>query len=424
MLNRSLLQLNLTGKRLWILISLILISITIYASVIAPTLSKQEAHCRWNSLPSISIKNLEIPIEPGELETITVSNLNQLRQLAVIDLPGYLHGGYRTTFNPDGTFLAISGSSDVYGHVTTLLWDFMETESCVGIINGSNDEHFIAFSPKGDILLTRICLDAINHKCYHVWNVADLSLIADFEYAEFVRFPDGNMLSYRNIGEQQRHLWNMEQPGSIGTTLTSFAANARLFSPDNSIFVTTSQDGTISLWNTDSNAKVGDRFSGFANPIASESVQELIFAPNGEWLAFRSGQIVGVIETETQELHISLEARYSAYDFTFTSDSRWFAYGGAIWDVALGDVVFDLSEGIFSGFNVDESFLVVISNNNAEFLSADTGGLLLTLDTEKDVKHVTHSSNGKLIAIAVSEQQGPYSYGYVELWGIPLGNDN
>jgi WD40 repeat protein len=389
--------------------------------------------CRgfWPSLrPELVMENAQLPIEPANLEPITITNLEQLERLAIVEV-GQIGGGGFITFSPDSTIIAfygpLIGISTLFAY--TLLWDISYPSECFGNFPDYEDgEVLIAFSPHRDLLLTAIskpCIESGEIGCYYLRNMAHHNPIARFAFAEFMRFSDRTLMSYRNPGEEVHRVWDLETLRPPSDVQEGALVNARLFSPDGNLFVTTSADA-ISLWDTATQTRIAKLYGHENRP---DRVYYLAFSPDSRWLASRDSFDVLIWNTTTAELELRLPYRwypsfYPMYrDLGFTSDGERFAFQEAIWDIATGQTSIDLGERVFSGFSADRTFFAAVSIEPVDFLDIETGELVFTLDVGNRVLDVDFSPDRTLIAMVVETTPrnilGNYRFGRIELWGIP-----
>lgn len=364
-------------------------------------------------------------IDSTDFTVFTSNQLQNLRQIVDYPLNDYVVS-HDVEFTPDNQTLAISGIGGVGEPGYIKIWYL--SEGCFRRIGGVNDigAAFISFSHDSHLMLVNQCV--INN-CYRIVSVVAGEESREFEYAEFVAFPEQEFVSYTASGNQDRLLWNPNTFSDVNLS-TNWLQNARGFSPDDQLFVTTSSDADIQVWDINTGLQVTQLTGSRKSDFQTESIRRLIFSPDSRWVASHSaGEQVRVWNARNGTLQIfPTDESVIINDFAFTEDSRHFLYGKHVWDVEAGEIAFDLDGTFFEELSPDGSFFVSISDNRVDFWDANTFEHLHHLEFQNEyVSDVSISEDGKLIAIATWEDDcGEYrcmdASGSVEIWAVPVSS--
>ena len=118
----------------------------------------------------------------------------------------------------------------------------------------------IEFSQSEEYMLTLSTIACKNDdECVNLWSLKDAKIIASFEDAEFVMFPEGEYLRVKKVGQGYELL---TLPSLTKSDMPFPLSDARLFSPDFSLFATTDAEYLTKLWNTDNFASRGQFIAG------------------------------------------------------------------------------------------------------------------------------------------------------------------
>jgi WD40 repeat protein len=131
-----------------------------------------------------------------------------------------------------------------------------------------------------------------------------------------------------------------------GGLLHSLAAHAdglfhAVFSPTEPLLATSGQDGKVRLWDASNATPVKDL------PAGAAWVEQLVWSPQGGWLASGAGRKLRIWNPSSGIVHESADHRSTVSALTFGEDGRKLAsacYGGVeLWDVAAGKHLENLS---------------------------------------------------------------------------------
>jgi WD40 repeat protein len=269
-------------------------------------------------------------------------------------------------FSPDGEILA-SGSADA----TIILWD-MATSQPIGqpLTGHTNWVYSIAFSPDGQTLAS----GAWDHTV-RLWDISTMLsagvamgqptvrlLTGHDDPVRSVAFsPDGKTLASGSCGQLELDQYVCDKPGEIrlwdvatgqpiGQPLKghTFGVESVVFSPDGQTLASSSDDGTICLWDTSTMLSAGVATGQpIGQPLKGHThwVMDVDFSPDGTILAsagvgdltirlwdVATGQPIG--QPLTGHTHWVMDIAFSPDGQTVASGSR----DGTIrlWDVATG----------------------------------------------------------------------------------------
>ena len=196
------------------------------------------------------------------------------------DVPGL--GPNVLAFSPDGATLAFV--STVNGDTAVRLWNMAAHRQIGRPIRGVGSVAAVAFSPNGKILAT----GGYGQTAF-LWNAQShrrigegMSIGSGFSLAQAVAFsPNGKTLAIAAGDKVQ--LWNVatQQPDGAVIIAGDGGDAALAFSPDGQLLATADTDGTVRLWDVDTQQQIGPAVT------ASETggTNAVAFSPNGELLA-------------------------------------------------------------------------------------------------------------------------------------------
>lgn len=362
-------------------------------------------------------------------------NVHNLELLEVIwDMRLYPDSSYYgTSFTPDSNMLLVQGypQSAYRSYTGATLWH-LDT-GCMTQISSAQFS-VAALELSQDSKSLRIQVSDNRQSCtggprvpyelvYFGINLLSQEQFGPYSFAEFIQTPDGQRLSVIEChnSNSERKLVNTST-GQIDNSAPQFFANARTVSPNNQFYVTTQQDGVISLWRTDTNEHVWDFPPDEDDNVVSEfKVHD--FSPDSHWLMARGGNADYDVWNVTTGQRIITSGGWQ--DAHFSPDSQLFAHGQTVWNLSTGDIKIELDGGTFRSFSTDGTFFAVIRNGLVEFRLSDSGEVLYTLDVGRDVRELAFSPDGRFIALKSFERPNQVSEGYLfqssysEIWGIP-----
>ena len=282
---------------------------------------------------------------------------------------------YSLVFNPDGrTFAGIGGDS------TIRLWDAVTGEHLQTITGHTRSVSSISFSPDGSRLATGSGHDKAGDKIIRIWNVQSGCLQSTF------KVPIGRWLNQDNY-------------------LIDFVS----YSPDGKTLASGSDDGTIRLWDTQSNQLQFTTFEGFRGISTEKSIKYytidglvLAYSPDGKTLASSSPDWFG--NTFQKDNTVQLwDAATCKHKTTLTAEN---------------------CEKILSiAFSPDSRTVAGSGDDSTVYLWDVTNGKLKTTLTghrEKFVRSVAFSPDGRTLASGASTG-GEFVTGEVCLWDVASG---
>jgi WD40 repeat protein len=186
----------------------------------------------------------------------------------------YTHNGFvfSVQFSPDGTILASGGADH-----RIRLWN-TQTNKIISTLDGHQDSiSAIQFMPNGKILVS-----ASADRTIRFWDLGQKQLLKTIEAHEqpintLAISQDGKLIV---SGSNDRHLQVRQLSTSTHYTLPAgeTAILAVAISPDGKTIAAGSIDGTVSLWDTDSQQLINN-FSAH-----QEAVKSIVFQINGQFL--------------------------------------------------------------------------------------------------------------------------------------------
>jgi WD40 repeat protein len=337
----------------------------------------------WTQMPTPEAQT-ESPV-PQPTVPITAQTMEQVKELYLIPLPGYV---YDVAWSPDGQTLAVAVIGERSDPSSVELWDAITGRKLrsfdqIGISR-------LAFSPDGQLLA------GVGDSSVIVWNLADGRELSDTPLdslgARSLAFsPDGRILAYKF-----RDTVNLlEMPG--GGVLNSFKQASDIleftFLPGGKsmLIASISLDMTTYKYN-DAMFIVWDIASGrtvrtFTRP---GGIKGLTVAPDGKSLATEvdSGTLMIWDMESGQKLQLFTGFRFGVPRFAFSPDGSVLAVGeGVGFEVASpsGLRLFDVTTG-----------------REVPILKGHTGVIF----------NVAFSPDGRLLATASEDKT-------VRLWGVP-----
>jgi WD40 repeat protein len=374
--------------------------------------------------PALTFKDLHLPLDQEYFETIGSANVHRLERLGTIEMHEHARGNRLAQFTPSGTALVVSGIGYVYWDSYILFMDLESENPCTAKVTLSDgDILFDSFNSDGEFFLTRSCVQTQNLKCYRLWDLENLHQIEDFEFAEFVDFPDGEYLSFSQPGEANRNVRVVQQIGQDVEFASDVMVNARAFSNDGRLFVTSEQEDIILLWDSNTESKIADLPTTNTVNGFREETDMLKFSPDGRWLATRTFgrpfyESIYIWDTETGNLHLVLENQARG-NLAFAADNQLVIYGANAWDIQSGNIAYNLGEANFAELTANEDLLMAVSAESVSFFTLENGDQVFSFHPQRKVENADIDSGGKLIVVFTTEPNGLYPFVFLELWGIP-----
>ena len=329
-------------------------------------------------------------------------------------------------FSPDGSTLAIAGQDR-----KIRLWDAVSGEHKLTLTEHTDEVYSLVFNPDGRTFAgiggdsTIRLSDAVTGEHLqtitgHTRSVSSISFS-----------PDGSKLAAGNgsrngtSGDKVIRIWNVRSGGLQSTLKVPIGRwindsyrtfiDAVSYSPDGKILASTSEDGTIRLWDAESEQFQFTTFEGFRGIPTEESLGYsidgflLAYSPDGKTLATSSRDDLAK-DTTVQlwdavtckhKATLTTERQETIYSIAFSPDSRTVAGGGDkgtvhLWDVTSGELK------------------TVLTGTHGKLKTTFTGEQIWI---GRRVKSVAFSSDGRTLASGASSWGG----GEVCLWDVVSG---
>ena len=189
--------------------------------------------------------------------------------------------------SPDGKLLTVWNQ---YGDVR--LWSTATQRPIGRIMHASGGAYSVAFSPDGNMLLTR----AGYGTSAQLWDVRTQRPIGKFAYRGVGSdilgsfSPDGQVVATVSSGGTSAQLWNVRTQRPIGKPMVADSAIEDLaFNPAGTMLATADLDGTARLWSVATQSQIGVSMAASAPSggvgSTSPSVRAVTFSPDGTLLA-------------------------------------------------------------------------------------------------------------------------------------------
>lgn len=190
------------------------------------------------------------------------------------------------------------------------------------------------------------------------------------------------------------------------------------FSPDNRKIASSSRDGSIIIWDSNSGSRL---FELTLSSLSSERVFDISYSPDGLHIAAAYGDgNIRIWNTNTYQLEKELEVReFPAHTVSYSNNGRYIASGCScdviLWDAQNGQMIFqfvghrDYVEDV--SFNKDDKYIISASADRTikKWNIAEQKEEKTITSTSGYVMSVSCSPNGKLIAAG-------YEDGSIKIW--------
>ena len=331
---------------------------------------------------------------------------------AVIELKGHTAPIKSIIFSPDGTKVVTDGRD-----AAVKIWD-AESGKLLHTLQGSESPSTtLAFSPDGTKIVT-----AITDGTAKVWETDSGKELQTFDtrsagridFAAF--FPDGKKVltpagsgiyifvwSVRPEPGERRRLY----PDHTGSGRTHYVT-AVAFAPDGEKFVTAGRDGTVQMWETDSENRLQRKFvggiQGFLSVAYSPDGKKIVTAGNDRiaqiWDADSRVELKRLPEERLPDGNM-VDSRYAA----FSPDGKKVVttgFGGVvrIWDAESGEVLQKL-EGHKGRTNYVDRAIFLPDGKKLVTAGHDKTIRVWEVDTGKELQRLVGYS-GEVRSVALS----------------------
>ena len=315
-------------------------------------------------------------------------------------------------FSPDGKTIA-SGSSDR----SIRLWNANTGKHIRSLKRHTRGVISLAFSPDGKTIASGSWDDGT----IQLWDastgrpIRTLSVRHKWSVYSLAFSPDGKTIASAN--PRQVDLWDANTGKHIHTFIGhTNDVNSVVFSPDGKTIASGSEDGTIRLWeaNTDTLLRT---FTGTSN------VNSVVFSPDGKTIASANADGTIRLWNANTGKHIhTFRGPNSVLSVVFSPDGRTIASGSANGTVSLWNASTDASIRILTGhtgsgysvaFSPDGETVARINGKEVHLWDAYTGTLSRKFSHAGSTGIVAFSPNGQIIATG--------GWGKADLWDAHTG---
>ena len=200
-------------------------------------------------------------------------------------------------------------------------------------------------------------------------------------YWPLVFSPDGKILAGRGrigaLGNKIR-VWETDTGGQLFTLGSPTDAVSRYtFSPDNKVFASGGEDGTIVLWDTKTGKSLS-KLTGHTKPIRA-----LAFSTDGKMLASGGGNEIHLWDVLTGHLIETLDAVQSVKALAFSSDGKTLASGSEVGLIQIWKSAPDYQIQTTLMGHQESVHVLMFSPDGKTLASGSADGTILLWDWEK-----------------------------------------
>ncbi|MBL8154277.1 MAG: hypothetical protein JNM70_08850 [Anaerolineae bacterium] len=314
--------------------------------------------------------------------------------------------------NPELEIISVSNADQLVEIFATIPVE----PSAINDIAWSNDGQFLGVAGSFGVLL--FPLDSLEN----------VSSLYDGSTARCIAFGRRGKLVAAGIGHTI-HVWDLELVKEVAV-LKHFAVTSVDFSPDESILVSGSGDGTIQIWNTTDYEIIKTLNTG----IDDIAVRDIEFSPDGNLLAsgFNYGLYIWDVDTvlndNAQESIIPIISSGNTISIDFNQEGSLLAFGGWAGDANLPTRI------LIFGSNIKEIYILDQREyTNGVSFNMD-GGILATGGDDEQIALWDVGKREKIIFLeGHSEEISALAFspdkrilassdfsGWIRLWGIPV----
>lgn len=270
-----------------------------------------------------------------------------------------------------------------------------------------------------------------NNFTTRIWNVAHGDELARLPGANPILGASGRWLVVTET-EGDRSLYRLlrADPGAQWRSWRhDDAITVMAYSPDRRLLATGGDDQLIRLWDTtDGRLLRAVRAPVYYLSLVYGSINQLVFSPDGRWLASLNGeghlQVWNVATLLDAPADTDLEATYR---FTsrpwravhFSADSR-LLYAESIWDLATGALIEDVPGGYV--VSEDGQYAVAVNGRQLEISAIASGELQGEIDLPVEPRTVHFAPDGSTLLVA--DETGTRLWAWREgrvLFELPAG---
>ncbi|MBP0005196.1 MAG: hypothetical protein J7642_16040 [Cyanobacteria bacterium SBC] len=199
--------------------------------------------------------------------------------------------------------------------------------------------------------------------------------------------------------------------------------NAVAVSPDGTRFASSSEDGSIAIWNGSTQMPLQSRRLSSVLQLPEDRIRSMAFGADGQTLIIATARELQVWDADTLTFRESMPLSLTPMAMTVSIDRSVRVVGSSAWETVVWDVFQNLELQRWE--NLDRSVLAMsgdgrsigVGGDEIEIWNVETGQKHQTLPAkvQKDMA-VALSPNGQLLALSVPEDDGD-----IQLWDVKTG---
>ena len=333
-------------------------------------------------------------------------------------LLGHKQGVIKAVFSPDGKYLSLSNKDF---HVN--IWD-VATGKSLAMMDGFNEwPAEVAYSPDSKLLLTS------DYEKIKIWEAPSGKSYKIIEKVEepFALSPDGKYLVGKfkpSDGAYQLKLYSFPSGNLIRNIEDAHEKIIRCvrWSPDNSVFASSSDDGTLKIWEGETGKLIKT-----LSPGKKAGLFE--FSPKGEWVAVIAGEDpssffnpaeVSVFEVASGKLIKKIEGFSKGLQaLSFSPDGKYIVTGdrsskASLWGIPSLELAKAFEDHKYwvshASFSPDSKYLLVGSADEVILWNIAKGEKIYSAVAAKQgLTSVVFSPDGRVIATTSTDNT-------VKLW--------